>query len=453
MFHQLFTCPRAIERHLTAPFLEQRHRYLQSCAQRGASHATLRFTAAQLLVINDYLSLDTEGDISLAQIEAAADRWIQRPSQCHRRTDSSAARTKFIAEAKHWLVFLHRLRQEPAPPCPEAHRLAEFVAYMDQERGWSPQTIRTRRLMLTAFLHRACGAQRSLNALTIADIDQAIAWKHQVEGCARVTVQAYASVLRAFFRYAETRAWCRSGLAAAITSPRVFHGETLPAGPSWDVVQHLLASLEGDHRTAIRDRAIVLLLAVYGLRSGEVHQLRLEALDWETERITIHRSKPHARTQVYPLVRPVGAAILRYVKEARPSCPFREIFVTTKAPIQPLSTSAIWQQVSQRLRAFNLPLRHCGPHALRHACASHLLAEGLSMKEIGDHLGHRSPALGWCKWPHDDICTTLRGSRVSHRRGDLRDWRPHGSDWRGYCRRNWGLDRACSLCGGGEIEG
>src|SRR5271166_4371663 len=29
-------------------------------------------------------------------------------------------------------------------------------------------------------------------------------------------------------------------------------------------------------------------------------------------------------------------------------------------------------------------------HALRHACAVRLLAEGLTVKEIGDHLGHRS---------------------------------------------------------------
>ncbi|MER9250051.1 tyrosine-type recombinase/integrase [Mesorhizobium sp. M0590] len=31
-----------------------------------------------------------------------------------------------------------------------------------------------------------------------------------------------------------------------------------------------------------------------------------------------------------------------------------------------------------------------GPHGLRHACATHLVAQGLSLKEIGDHLGHRS---------------------------------------------------------------
>ena len=30
------------------------------------------------------------------------------------------------------------------------------------------------------------------------------------------------------------------------------------------------------------------------------------------------------------------------------------------------------------------------PHCLRHACAAHLLAEGFSLKEIADQLGHRA---------------------------------------------------------------
>ncbi len=392
MFNEIFTCPRTIERHLAAPFVEQRLNYLNDCAEHGASRATLRFVAANLLAINDYLNLGTEGDISSAQIEAAADRWIKRPNQYHCRKDSSATRTKFISDAKHWLHFLDRLYQEAVTPCPEAHLLAEFADYMEHERGWSPQTIRTRCTLLTEFLRRVCGPHRCLSDITIADIDQAIARKRSVDGCARVTVQAYASVLRAFFRYAETRVWYTPGLASAITSPRVFQGETLPVGPSWDDVRRLLTSAEGDGHTDIRDRAILLLLAVYGLRSSEVRRLRLEALDWENERITITRSKPQAHRQVYPLTLTVGEAILRYLRETRPQCPFRELFVATKAPVQPLSNSAIWQLVSRRLRALKLPLRHCGPHALRHACASHLLSEGLSMKEIGDHLGHRSPA-------------------------------------------------------------
>ena len=38
-----------------------------------------------------------------------------------------------------------------------------------------------------------------------------------------------------------------------------------------------------------------------------------------------------------------------------------------------------------------MSLPHYGPHALRHACAARLLADGLSLKEIGDQLGHMDP--------------------------------------------------------------
>ncbi len=46
--------------------------------------------------------------------------------------------------------------------------------------------------------------------------------------------------------------------------------------------------------------------------------------------------------------------------------------------------------VSRRLHALGLTLPHYGAHVLRHACARNLLAKGLSLKEIGDHLGHQS---------------------------------------------------------------
>jgi integrase/recombinase XerD len=54
-----------------------------------------------------------------------------------------------------------------------------------------------------------------------------------------------------------------------------------------------------------------------------------------------------------------------------------------------MGSGALYDLVSDRLRAMDVSLKHHGPHSLRHACAVRLLAEGMSMKEIGDHLGHR----------------------------------------------------------------
>ena len=82
---------------------------------------------------------------------------------------------------------------------------------------------------------------------------------------------------------------------------------------------------------------------------------------------------------------------MRYLREVRPGSAHRGSFLTMNAPLRPLTCSAVWRVVAERLRPIAQGLRHYGPHALRHACATHLINEGLSLKEVGDHLGHRHP--------------------------------------------------------------
>jgi integrase/recombinase XerD len=133
-----------------------------------------------------------------------------------------------------------------------------------------------------------------------------------------------------------------------------------------------------------------MLLIVYGLRSLELRRLRLEDVDWEQELIRVTRFKSRC-VQVYPLSDSLGEALLRYLKEARPLTQYREVFLTRRAPIQPLSSSGLVNLVARRMQRLGILPKHPGPHSLRHACATHLLTQGLSIKEIGDHLGHRDP--------------------------------------------------------------
>lgn len=391
MFADLFKRSNTVERYQNAPFTESRLHYLRHCAEKGAARRTLRKIAAYQLVIMDCLELTSGTEVHPEHIEAAADQWITRQPAYHSQKDARSSRVCFIAQAKHWLDFMGRLHTPTAPAQPHAQLIEEFASYMSQERGLSPLTIHTRCGRVAEFLSWSCTGRRTLQDLSILDIDAAIARKG-VQGCTRASIQTYALVLRAFFRYAEVRVWCKPGLAAAITPPRVYKGETLPAGPTWEDVERLLASTETDRPADIRDRAILMLFAVYGLRVAEVRRLRLEDLDWEKETIRITRSKQQRRIQIYPLSGAVGDAILRYLKEVRPRCGYREIFMPLKAPLRPLGNSALWQVVSRRLRALDIPIRHRGPHALRHACATRMLAQGVSMKEIGDHLGHSSSA-------------------------------------------------------------
>jgi site-specific recombinase XerD len=103
------------------------------------------------------------------------------------------------------------------------------------------------------------------------------------------------------------------------------------------------------------------------------------------------RSKQR-KAQTYPLTTEVGNALLRYLKEARPRCAHREVLLTLRRPYRPVSVGALSTMTQKLQRRLGLKLRRYGSHVLRHACATHLLAQGLTLKEVGDHLGHVSAA-------------------------------------------------------------
>ncbi|NKE68860.1 tyrosine-type recombinase/integrase [Ramlibacter sp. RBP-2] len=192
----------------------------------------------------------------------------------------------------------------------------------------------------------------------------------------------------ALFRFAgPLLGTCQSRLADSIRGPRRYRLDTLPFALGWDDVRRLIATAASDSEIDLRDRAILMLLAVYGLRHREVTGLRLEDIDFGGQQLRIWRLK-RRQPQVYPLIPSVAEILRVYIEQARPSVGFPEVFIGARAPRVPLS--GIYEIVARRLRPLGIELAHRGPHALRHACASKLLADGMTLQQIGDHLGHRS---------------------------------------------------------------
>ena len=389
MFDQIFERSDALRRQFAGPLREARLAYLQHRAQQGAPRSTLRKLAQCMLVVTARLKLQSQGTVTTTQIERAAHQWACRQVEHHKVKGGFSRKSKscFVCVATNWLRFMDRLQASKTRPHRFAQLVADFARYMDQEKGLAPRTIITRCWVAKDFLGRALHPKRGLHEITIRQIDEVLAHKGTEGAYSRRGIQSYASGLRTFLRYADQENLCRRGLADCIKAPRIYRNETLPASPSWEDVQRLLANTEGNSSTSIRDRAILMLLVVYGLRAGEVRSLCLEDIDWENDCFHLRRSKTR-RTQILPLTATVGAAILRYLRKVRPRTPFREIFLTLCSPFRPLTSSAVFEIVRHNWQFLGPDVHPRGPHALRHACATRLINCGLNLKEIGDLLGH-----------------------------------------------------------------
>jgi len=387
MFDQLFKQPCALSRQRNAPLASERASFLAQRAEDGAAPDTLVRLARELLVVVQELDLANNNVITPLAIETAADHWVRHQKRRHRAQTERWSRIFFRQTATNWLRFLGRLYIPEPEPKPFASLVERFANDLQYERGLSSTTIANYQWHIKRFLTWFSTQQQIFAEVSVADIDVFLA-RQGARWC-RVSIATSAKALRAFFRYAEAQQWCRAGIAAAIESPRLFRDETLPAGPAWEDVQQIIPPGDTKQPRALRDRAILLLFVVYGLRSGEVAKLRLEDIDWALEQLTVTRTKQR-RAQIYPLTHAVGSAIVRYLQEVRPGCDRREVFLTLKAPFRPLSAGGFYHLTRSRLDRLDIQTPHRGPHALRHACACHLLAKGFSFEAISDHLGHKS---------------------------------------------------------------
>jgi site-specific recombinase XerD len=293
---------------------------------------------------------------------------------------------------------LLRLGQGQWPPAPKVACAAdalrfticnEYETWLREERGLAQASIDAflweARCFLTWQLDRS--GIEGLEGVTVGDIDSYMDLRGSK--LTRSSLKCTAERLRSLLRYLHRTVRVAADLSPHIIAPRLYAHEGVPSILERDQITAVLASTSMDTTAAgLRDHAILQLLATYGLRAGEVRNMRIEDIDWRAEVVRIRHSKTQACT-LLPLMEPVGEAILTYLRSGRPATDAREIFIRTRAPYRKLGK--LYSLVRRRLRDAGVkPLGKCGPHIFRHARATELLRAAVPKKVIGDLLGHRS---------------------------------------------------------------
>lgn len=385
MFKTLYSCPLTVARHENGPLHESRGRYLDHLVKEGASRSMLLRASGVMYRAAMRMNLDESSPVEQTAVMSAATEWANRRDGNPNRRVAKHTEREFEQITCDWLRFAGRLRPRQAA----LHHQSEidaFCLYLEKERGLASASIKSTGVNLARFFKGI--PERKLKKLTVTDVEQFLRRKREA-GCTRDGLCSFIYSLRSFFNYGERQGWTKPGIGAQLYGPRRYREERLPQGPSWADVQRLLATTETDSKVDIRDRAVLLLFAVYGLRAGEVERIRLEDIDWERKTLTIPRTKQR-QTRVCPLIDSLAGAVARYIREARPATDYHEMFLRYRAPHRPFRHGGMYRIVRRRLDHLGISCPSPGPHGLRHACATHLLAQGFTLTEIGGHLGHHT---------------------------------------------------------------
>lgn len=307
-----------------------------------------------------------------------------------------AARTGAI----HQLLRLVRGQWPPSPAAAcsadEAFCQAlsgEYAQWLGERRGLATETIRGLGAEARRFLSWYAGRLGDdLLSLTIADIDAFLLFR--APSLRRVSRADLSQRLRCFMRFLHATGRTVRDFAPSVMAPTLYAYEGIPSALRPEEIGAVVKTTRKDRsRKGLRDYAILMLLSTYGLRAGEITQLRLEDIDWHAESFWIRHTKTGSQSAL-PLLPAVGEALLNYLRRGRPQTEAREVFIRAYAPYRALHNgSGLYTTVRQRIEAAGVqPKGKRGPHSFRHARAVSLLRAGVPVKTIGDLLGHRSAA-------------------------------------------------------------
>jgi integrase/recombinase XerD len=137
--------------------------------------------------------------------------------------------------------------------------------------------------------------------------------------------------------------------------------------------------------TRRRDRALFLVAYRHGLRASEVGLLRVDDLNFEQQRLTIHRVK-RSLPGIYPLRADEVTALKAYLRERKSPSP--TLFLSQRGtPISRRQLDTLMKYYGERAEIL-ASKRHF--HVLKHSIATHLLDAGADLRFVQDWVGHAS---------------------------------------------------------------
>lgn len=271
--------------------------------------------------------------------------------------------------------------------------LAQWIAHLRDERRFAANSVEAYERDVAAFLsflQSHLGGTPSagdLAGLEPRDLRAYLAYRRQgPDALSDRSISRALAAIRSFYRYLERRHSIANARLALVRGPKL--KAALPRPVSEAAARSLIADAQSSAAQdwiGARDAALITLLYAAGLRISEA--LALTGADRPLPDMLRVAGKG-GKQRLVPMLAAAREAVERYAR----LCPYA---LSGDAPLfRSVRGGAMTPRMAQAVMAalrvrLSLP-SSATPHALRHAFATHLLANGGDLRAIQDLLGHES---------------------------------------------------------------
>lgn len=292
---------------------------------------------------------------------------------------------------------LHGVMPAPAPADPSGGNTNMLVSFIAAKRveGCSGKTLRYYESTLNNML---AAVAKAVKHITTDDLRQYLDRYQQNGSAGKVTIDNIRRILSSFFSWLEEENLILKSPVRRIH--KVKTGTTVKETYSDEALE-----LMRDHCGAIRDLAMIDLLASTGMRVGELVKLNRADIDFYNRECVVF-GKGDKERRVYFDAR-TKIHLQNYLKSRIDKNP--ALFVTLQKAHARLQISGVEIRLRKLGHRLNIPKVH--PHKFRRTLATMAIDKGMPIEQVQQLLGHQS------------VDTTLRYAMVnqsnvkaSHRR-------------------------------------
>ncbi|MFK7947070.1 MAG: tyrosine-type recombinase/integrase [Saprospiraceae bacterium] len=267
--------------------------------------------------------------------------------------------------------------------------IQQFIKYLTFEKRYSSHTILAYENDLSEF-KSYLNERYEIEDLKIAESEHIRSWIVSLMRANKTntTINRKIASLKSFYKYLQIHFDSNQNPTNGVVIPK--NKKRLPQFVKPNEIIDLLASFnDAEDYISLRDKMIIELLYVTGIRRSELMDLKLDNLNFQQGYIKVMGKRQKER--IIPISKQLSDDLKYYwtIRNNNFETDNNHLFLTQKG--KSLYPKAIYNIVKTYLKGFTT-IEQKSPHTLRHSFATHLLNNGAELNAIKELLGHESLA-------------------------------------------------------------